>query len=345
MATGVHLGLISFANRPSFNIKNNDFKGWIVDNILKPYGQGIIRRHFENATPLVVENLLKKPGFVTYRSNGNGYYMVLCKVDDTPAVIFIDKKIQSAYQQPRMIMPFTRFTEDSFSGVTIIEGEMIRPKDPESKWIFLMDDFLVKKGINLAESTPYNYRMTMLSEFFQRKHEDGGKNEQFRYIIKKFWKMDGGGVQQAHKHATNKNLEYTCRGILACNAIGKKVLFNFDDGVVVTPQRVVKGQDTFNTAAPSNPTVSVSPRITHQTKTSSAPSVPEGGTVLNVRATDIPDVYTGTCPETGQDYQLCVPSIGVSKVLYDMFKSRNAIQYISLPCKLHEGFNKMYPVV
>ena len=129
----MHIGEISFCDKICYNIKSNDYKKQVLDELEEKYGFKIIKKHFETYNNSFLDLLKSNPYMISIRSNGNPYMLYLTKYNFVNQCIFIDKKIQNGYFYPRMILSKIHFDDSLFEG-TLLEGEMI--KDNNNKWIY-----------------------------------------------------------------------------------------------------------------------------------------------------------------------------------------------------------------
>ena len=157
----MHIGQISFCDGVGYNIKSNEDKEHISIE-LKEYGISVISKRFEKfGTESSLRAIKSKPHLLSARTHGNPYFLYLTRISGVPHCIFIDKKIQHGYFQPRMILTKLWFEESLFSG-TIFEGEMVRLQ--ENKWTFIISDILVERqevlhNVNLVKRINLIYKI------------------------------------------------------------------------------------------------------------------------------------------------------------------------------------------
>jgi hypothetical protein len=83
---------------------------------------------------------------ISLRTNGNRYYIYLSKYNDIEIIYFIDMKIHTGYEKPRIILTRGLFAPSLFLN-TLLEGEMVKTKD--NKWIFIFNDIIAYEGKKL----------------------------------------------------------------------------------------------------------------------------------------------------------------------------------------------------
>ena len=134
------LGEISFAGKTGYNIKSDDVKQRLLDDLEGLTGFKVIQKHHERFHDNLIHKLSGNPHMVCLKSNGNPYLLYLTKINFVNQCVFIDKKIQQGYFYPRMIMSRFRFDDRLFEGGTLIDGEMVKANN--GAWIFLVGDIL-----------------------------------------------------------------------------------------------------------------------------------------------------------------------------------------------------------
>ena len=139
-------GIISFGDRVAWNIKCNTTKDIILNELLNLYGVRIIQKHYYNIDDNNIKHLNKIPHLISLRSNGNRYYIYFTLYNDTPIIYFIDMKIHTGYEKPRIILARGLFDKSLFKN-TLLDGEMI--KTNENKWIFIINDIIAFEGKKL----------------------------------------------------------------------------------------------------------------------------------------------------------------------------------------------------
>ena len=136
-------GIISFGDRVAWNIKCNNTKDLILDEIYNLYGLRIIQKHNFKLDETNISHLSKVPHLMSLRTNGNRYYIYFTKYNDVEIIYFIDMKIHTGYDKPRIILGRGLFASSLFQN-TLLEGEMVKTKD--AKWIFIINDIIAYEG-------------------------------------------------------------------------------------------------------------------------------------------------------------------------------------------------------
>ena len=139
-------GIISFGDRVAWNIKCNNTKDQILNEIFDLYGIRIIQKHNFKLDETNIHHLNKVPHMISLRTNGNRYYIYLSKYNDIEIIYFIDMKIHTGYEKPRIILTRGLFAPSLFLN-TLLEGEMVKTK--ENKWIFIFNDIIAYEGKKL----------------------------------------------------------------------------------------------------------------------------------------------------------------------------------------------------
>ena len=70
-------GIISFGDRVAWNIKCNNTKDQILNEIYNLYGIRIIQKHYFKLDDTNIHHLNKVPHMISLRTNGNRYYIYM----------------------------------------------------------------------------------------------------------------------------------------------------------------------------------------------------------------------------------------------------------------------------
>jgi hypothetical protein len=332
------LGEISFANKIAFNIKIDDVKKRVLEDLESQFKFKVIQKHHEKYNDTFVNKLNNNPHLISVRTNGNPYLLYLTKLNFVNQCIFIDKKIQSGYYYPRMIITKFRFDDDLFEG-TLLDGEMV--KDKNGNWIFIINDIIGSKGVYL-ENVNLVKRLNMLYS-----------------LLKTQYIMDHYDVCsfQVKKYFTYRELEYiieeyipqlkyTCRGIYFKPLFlkFKDILMNFDDSLI---QKVMKKKyksvSSFllledKEKLITNETISTVKRQSSNCSSKSKESE------FYIKKTSNPDVYELYDDENKLQGTACISSLKTSKMMRNIFNDKNITDKVLMLCELSEKFNKWMPI-
>lgn len=347
----MQLGTISFCDRICFNIKSLDTKDEILNYIENRYNIRILEKHWHHLDDKNVEYIIKIPHLACIRSNGNPYYMVMTLYEDTPIIYYIDKKIHPGYQKPRIILGRGKFNSELFND-TIIDGEMV--KDGKLNWIFLINDILVYKGTHLINKSLPD-RLELAFELFNKFYKKDAPFDVCKFQIKKYAMSTQEGTEALIK--LSKELSYTSRGIYYWPFMFKykPKLFHFDETVIKTVYRKVKDTLDFQLNAPSisqnvdvNPAeipVQVPIQIPIQVPIQVPTSSSSDNKIYWLRKTDYPDVYDVYDSIQGNKLSVAyVPTLAVSKMLRNIFKTATVAMFIPFECEFNENIKKWLPL-
>ena len=323
---------ISFADKVAYNIKADDTKRYILDNLEKRYNLKIISKHHERFEERLLPLINNNPHLVCVRSNGNPYFLHMLRYNFTNYCIFIDKKIQQGYFYPRMIICNFHFKDAVFDD-TIMEGEMIKTKS--GRWAFIMNDILVHKGEYLQD---YNLikRINILYEMLQNDFLEDDMDI-CKFSVKKYYKYDQ--IDDLMKNHV-PNLPYTCRGVYFKPLFlrFKDILVNFDDSVVKKVDRKNYKHTSNFMLAEDAPAIIEKREIIHK--------LSEKKQKFNVRKTSNPDIYELLDVNTNVlEGIACIPSMKCSKAMRALFERKNVVDKLELDCEYSEKFNKWIPIV
>ena len=322
---------ISFADQVAFNIKADDTKRYILDNLEKKYNLKIITKHHERYDERLLPLINNNPHLVCVRSNGNPYFLHMLRYNFTNYCIFIDKKIQQGYFYPRMIICNFHFEDDVFDD-TIMEGEMI--KTNSGRWVFIMNDLLVYKGEYLSDHNLIR-RLNILYESLSKDFKEDDMDI-CKFAVKKYFKYDA--LDTMLKDHIPK-LPYSCRGVYFKPLFlrFRDILLNFDDSVVKKVERK-KYKNTANFLMPEDAPVIEEKRTDIVDKFKKQK--------FNIRKTSNPDIYEMfDISSNNMEGVACIPTMKVSKAMRILFERKNVVDKIEMECEFSEKFNKWIPVV
>jgi hypothetical protein len=346
----MHCGTISFCGKTALNIKDNDVKKDILDDIYNITGIKIIQKHYILLNQNILKIIHQGKYLMTLRTNGNPYLLFFTQINFVNQCIFIDKKIQKGYYQPRMIVSRFEFDDELFNN-TLIDGEMIKNNNGNEPWTFLINDIYMYNNKNVLGSSFFK-RMTILIDILNN-HWRFDKNNLCFFQIKKYFQLN------EIEYVVNNfipNLNYTCRGLyfkhtdtnMHTQNVPKKrdVLYNFDEELII---KVNKNKlqtnglfmESVNEKVPVE-TTKIEIEIKNQDK------VIENEKDFYVMKTNMPDVYIlyETNEKDSKEIDnACINTLSTSKYMKEKFKNINILEKIIIRCSYNELFQKWVPVV
>jgi len=338
----MHTGVISFCDRICYNIKSFETKEKILQDLKQKFQIIILQRHWHKLDEESVKHIHRISHLSCLRSNGNPYYMYFTKYEDVPIIYFIDKKVQSGYQVPRIILSKGNWKPEIFTD-TLIEGEMV--KDFNNTWIFLINDVIGFKGeylINKSLPQRIEYAFEILSSLYIRNN----CMDVCEYQVKQYAYATQEGTTALIE--LSKNLNYTSRGIYYCpfSYKYKPKLINFDDTLIKSVIRKVKDNPDFKEVQSiQSPTILSRDIIPSQVLVIDN----ESEKTLWLRKTENPDVYDIYSTNHGMVNNTkigiaCVQTFATSKMLRNAFKDATVAIYIPYICKYNADTSKWVPV-
>jgi len=344
----MYTGIISFVDRVAFNIKSNDIKDVIL-NQLSAYNIKIIQKHYYKLDENNIKNIKNQKHLCNLRSNGNPYYIFMTTYNDIPIVYYIDKKVHPNYQKPRIILGRGLFKEELFKN-TLFDGEMVKKND--GKWTFLINDIIVYKG-NYLENSILPDRLKLLYDLIENCYTPDSTMDVCDFKVKNYYYLYKESINELIE--LSKKLNYTCRGIYiwSYNLKHKPKLYNFDESTIINVVRQIKDDTTFKTLDETDTSiVSDIPKI---------PDVPEETQnniteilndekerILWVMKTSEPDIYKLYDNENiGNSISIgiaLIPTMSISKMMRNTFKNCNVVTVAKYKCVYNEKFNKWTPV-
>jgi hypothetical protein len=329
-------GIISFSDRVAFNIKSNDHKDIILDQLKALYNIKILQRHHHNLDNNNV-NFILSNHLMNLRSNGNRYYLYFTLYNNIETMYFIDKKIHPGYQRPRIIFGRGLFDKKLFKN-TLLDGEMVKCKD--NRWTFLINDIICYEGIYLNKKI-LPERLKIIYNLLEYQYTPDETMDLCNYKVKSYFNMYKESIENIME-LSNK-LNYTCRGIYIWpyDIKYKPKLYNFDETSVINVVRKTKDITEFKSMETDKTVVK-----TDITKVESeiVNVLNNEEKILYIVKTIEPDIYNVYDNED----VLNKPKIGIalvqtlsdSKLLRNEFRDKNAITNIKFVCVFVEKFKK-----
>lgn len=354
----MQVGTISFCDKTGYNIKSNEVKDTILKTLETVYDIKIIRRHsnlFRKGDEVRVNN---HPYSMCLRTNGNPYFLLLTKLNFQNTCIFIDKKVQHGYYQPRMIITSFHLDDSLFEKETVLDGEMV--KDDNGVWVFLIHDMIVHMGKHLG-NVPILQRNQMLHVILNDQlYSDYDDVCQFQ--VKRFFKVS---EMKEMIDEFMPLLPYTCRGIYFKPYFlkFKDIYFNFDNSNIKSVVRE-KYTNTFNMIGDVEKKLNIAngsrskpkPLPVSMSIMSSKQTLPENikekeGTIKDgeerhfyIEKTSTQDVYHLYDMKTNAFVDnACVPSMKVSKFLQVSFGNSAMVVKLPIVAQFSTRFDRWIP--
>jgi hypothetical protein len=134
---------ISFCNKQTLNIIDDNFKESVLDNLSKKYYIKIKDRTFYVIKKNNIKFIENNSYILSIKSLGALYYLFMTTIDNINYCIYIDKKVKEGHNFPRMLIVNYRFDETIFND-TLLEGELLKNNDND--WLFIITNLLLYKG-------------------------------------------------------------------------------------------------------------------------------------------------------------------------------------------------------
>jgi hypothetical protein len=142
---------ISFCDRKADNIKSDEFKTVILNNLQSKYQIDISFKPYNVLKHTRIPCVDRHPHILSLRTVGNSYFLYLTNIEGVNYCFYIDRKVDAVrHIFPRILSVKYRFSDHLFTD-TLLDGELIH--DMEGNWYFMLADVLVYKGQLLKEQT------------------------------------------------------------------------------------------------------------------------------------------------------------------------------------------------
>jgi hypothetical protein len=308
---------------------------------------------------------------ITPLTNGNPYLLLLTRIDGINCCIYIDRKLKDGYTYPKMHCVRYNFQEELFENETVFSGELV--KDTERRWIFLLDNILLYKGMTTTEKNVIG-RYELIHSIMANEYTHDTFLEICPLQVKRLFLYRD--VEKMVREFI-PNLSYTCKGILFYTLNNRCSNFAFllpresqfeiktqdeiDDIIQAKyPKLWAKKHDINQEQIPDAlsintiNTINTINAIEQQggiasVDCKSIQQISPDNVVFKILKTDIPDIYNLYCIESSTSnlvkYGIAlVPNIRISHYLYNGFKSdvNNLDQLVE--CRFSKIFEKWTPI-
>lgn len=368
--SGNILSKISFCDKQCSNVNDNKIKGQIIQSLESKYGIQAVSRDYNIINPNTLRIVSFHQHIITPYSNGNPYLLYLTKIDGINCCFYIDKKLKDGYTFPKMHCVKYRFNNDLFENETIFSGELV--KDNERRWIFLIDNILLYKGMQTSEKNIIS-KFELIHSILNNEYQLDKYLEICPLQVKKLFLY-----KDVRKMVTEfiPNLSYTCKGIVFYTLNSKCSNFAF-----LMPR---DAQFEINSPSEINDIVQTKyPKLWAKKHSINKENIPDAmndfgnvdksddsignigvvepvgnanleidlnNVVFKILKTDIPDIYNLYCIDEQNNQNLykhstaLVPNIKVSHYLYNTFKSNPNNLGMKVECKFSKVFEKWTPI-
>jgi len=343
----MHTGIISFADRVVHNIKTNDMKDLILEQLYKLYNIKIIQKQYHKLDSANIGHVVRNPHMCNLRSNGNPYMMFFTTYNDIPIIYFVDKKVHPGYQKPRILLVRGLFAQSLFKN-TLIDGEMVKCNN--GKWLFLFNDIIAYEGKYLNKLMLPD-RLKILYKILDKQHTPDKIIDVCEYQVKKYYHVYKESINALIE--LSKILNYTCRGIYiwSYDLRYKNKLYNFNEDIIVDVVRKVKDETEFQM-------ISDIPRETRESPIEKDEKIDvsketieqKDEKILWLAQSDYPDVYNIYENEnilvSKTIGTILIPDLTTSKMIRNAFKTQNTsvVSVVATRCMYNTKFNKWYPI-
>lgn len=334
----MHIGEISFCDKICYNIKSDEYKKQILQELENKIGFRVIQKHYQIYNTSLDNVLCNNPHYVCVRTNGNPYLLYLTKYNNANQCIFIDKKIQQGYFYPRMIISKMWFDDDLFNG-TLIDGEMINGQ----VWTFLIHDILYYTGQQLSNINLI-HRINMIYNLLSTKYVEDDVCCCVLKVKKYFPCYQSEQIQQFIE-----SLPYTCRGLYFKPMFHryKDILLNFDDSLIKKVVRVKLCDGTFqeNIQDTSGTKTNIQAKPIEKHEQNQIIYNTNNIRLMYGKKTSQPDIYELYVSMDSNDFEIaCVQKISTSKLLKSIFSNANINEKKALLCEFNATFHKWTPL-
>lgn len=312
---------ISFCDKQTFNIIDDNLKKNILDILKNDYFIGIKDRNFYIINKKNINYIEKHPFILSVKSIGSPYYLFLTKVDNKKYCFYIDRKVKEGHNYPRILSVLYRFNDELFNN-TLFDGELLR--DNDNNWMFIINSLLIHKG-EIMKNKNIIYKLNLVYDILTNKYIKDENLEICPLYVKRLFSY--------HQWDELKNdyltgLNYKYKGICFENPkFNKNYLYIFNK--------------KYNNTSKNN-----NLKIKNNVKSPICKSKIVNKKLMNfvLNKTDISDIYDLYCYKEDTLFKYDVASVNtlkVSKKLNKLFKDTDRLVF---ECSYNTNDNKWTPL-
>jgi len=376
------LNNISFCDKKCDNLNNNKLKEKLISHLKTDYDINAVDKLFNYLNPSIIRNVTYNQHLIGTLTHGNPYLLYLVRIDGVNCCFYIDRKLKTGYQFPKIHFVQYQFNDELFSG-TLFSGELIR--DNQRRWFYLIDNLMLFKGEKITTKNIV-CRYELIYDIFDNLYQPNSMLESCPIQIKKLFHY--GEVKQLIGKFI-PSLSYQCKGLLFYNLNNRysnyALLFPRSENIIP-----VSNQEVGEMIKTNKPTLWAKSKENSGSNTSGGysnqdnhiqqqqqqqqqqqhvqqpqqmqqqqtlqpskndPSVVLGknNLVFKVLNTDMPDIYNLYITNTGNGELMkydnaLVPNLKTSKYLRRLFESRKDILNVKMECVYSKIFKKWTPI-
>lgn len=332
---------ISFCNKQTLNIIDDNFKEEILNILSKKYYITIKDRSFYVIKKNNAKYIENNSYILSIKSLGALYYLFLTTIDDIQYCVYIDKKVKEGHKFPRMLIVNYRFDETLFND-TLFEGELLKNNDNE--WIFIITNLLLNKG-EIQKNKTIVLRLNTVYDILTNHYTKDNHMEICPLYVKRLFSY--------HQMDTIMNeyipqLNYKVRGLYFEGLKNQKrdkknKLQNCNDHLYLFP-RNMSFEKTINKDIDVTSYKSEIKKRERNKKEAKVDMANKEFITFMIRKTDKSDVYNLYCLDNEEikKYGIAwINSLKMSKKIAKNFRQKDSY---NINCKYSAEMEKWYPV-
>ena len=175
---------INFCGTTGFNVVCNATKEVVLEDLKQRFGVNPLARRTDVLSEKNKGRIDEAPAVLHLQSTGTAYVLFLTRVGFQQVALLIDRKVNSGFVYPKMILLHIMFKEELFDG-TIFTGELIKGF---SEWLFLIDDLIAVGGKRIS-SHMFRERYAISHDVIKTKQRRC-KSDIFALCMKRFFQVN-----------------------------------------------------------------------------------------------------------------------------------------------------------
>ena len=329
---------LSFCSDKAHNVVNSEAKELII-NRLKKYDISINSKRAFILNSKSIYFLEKTQHIISIKSSGTNYYLFFTNINNINYCFYIDRKIKDGYTYPRIISVKYGFDDVIFKD-TLFDGELVKHKNNNDSWMFLITDIILHNGAKLKCNIIE--RFNILYKILKFNYNKGDNIDICPLMVKKLF------LYKDYDYLITQfipSLSYKTNGLYfnSLNIKHANQLYLFKNLNKNNSNKKYIDNKNTNTNHFTNQHVNKVNKVNKYNHSDDDSNESENP-IFRLKKTDKTEIYELYCNNRNEEYKYglaCIPNLRTSKFVK---KSLENTGEIIVRCKYNTKFNKYEPI-
>ena len=325
---------LSFCSDKAHNVVNSEAKELII-NRLKKYDISINSKRAFILNSKSIYFIEKTQHIISIKSSGTNYYLFFTNINNINYCFYIDRKIKDGYTYPRIISVKYGFDDIIFKD-TLFDGELVKHKDNNDSWMFLITDIILHNGTKLKCNIIE--RFNILYKILKFNYKKDENLDICPLMVKKLF------LYKDYDYLITQfipSLSYKTNGLYfnSLNIKHANQLYLFKN----LNKNNSKFSKTYTDNSQKNNSFGKHSNNSSSNKSNDSPE--SENHIFRLKKTDKTEIYELYCNNRNEEYKYglaCIPNLRTSKFVK---KSLENTDEIIVRCKYNTKFNKYEPIL